>query len=112
MSEVNASTSDDGSVDLAEAVASVRRELLRAQNEAVGSDVRFAVGPVELEFAVTVSREAKGEASIKVLSLLSLGAGAGVSSGATNRVKVTLNPLSVDGEPFEVAARRKGRPGG
>ena len=110
MSESGATA--EASVGLAEAIVAVRRDLLRAQDEGAGSEVRFAVGPVELEFSVAVTRDAKGEASINVLGFISLGGGAGVSSGETHRVKVTLNPLAVDGEPFEVAASRNGRPGG
>jgi Trypsin-co-occurring domain 2 len=37
------------------------------QNAGRGSDVRFALGEIELEFVVDATRTAGGEASIKVL---------------------------------------------
>lgn len=99
-------------VGLAAAIGVVRRELLAAQQEGQGSGLQFVVGPVELEFVVDITRHGEGEASVKVLSLLSLGGKAGVSREMSNRVRVTLGAVGTDGKPFEVAAYRQGRPGG
>ena len=60
-------------VGLAEAIDAVREELCKAQNGGRGSDVRFAVGDVELEFVVDATSKGGGEASIKVLSVFSVG---------------------------------------
>ncbi|WP_186813247.1 trypco2 family protein [Cellulomonas xylanilytica] len=97
---------------MADAIEAVRDELRRAQDAGAGSDVRFAVGAVEIEFAVEVERSAGGEASIKVLSLLSLGATAARSTADTHRVTVTLAPVARDGKPFEVSSSAGRRPGG
>lgn len=99
-------------VGLAAAIEVVRRELLAAQQDGQGSGLQFVVGPVELEFVVDVTREGGGEASVKVLSLLSLGAKGSVSQAVSNRIRVTLGAVGADGKPFEVAAYRQGRPGG
>ena len=66
---------------LADAIEAVRSELRRAQDEGRGSDVRFVVGPAEVEFTVEVVKAAGGEASVKVLSLLSFGGSGEVSTG-------------------------------
>lgn len=95
---------------LAEAIDVVRAELRKAQDAGRGSDVRFAVGTVELEFAVEVVKSGGGEASVKVFSVVSVGGKGAVSKGETNRVKVVLNPIDVRGEPFEVASSQNHRP--
>jgi Trypsin-co-occurring domain 2 len=95
---------------LADAIEAVRRELRRAQDEGRGSDVRFVVGPAEVEFTVGVVKAAGGEASVKVLSLLSFGGSGEVSTGKTNRVKLVLTPVGVGGAPFEVASVHSRRP--
>jgi hypothetical protein len=96
--------------DLADAIEAVRCELRRAQDEGQGSDVRFVVGPAEVEFTVEVVKAAGGEASVKVLNLLSLGGSGEVSTGKTNRVKLVLTPVGVGGAPFEVASGHSRRP--
>jgi hypothetical protein len=102
----------DQELDLADAIESVRSELRKAQDVGRGADVRFTVGSVEVEFVVDVVKKAGGEASVKVLSVLSLGGRGEVSKGETNRVKVVLIPLTVEGQPFEVASAMGRRPGG
>jgi hypothetical protein len=100
----------DSELGLAETIDVLRSELRKAQDSGRGADVRFSVGPVEVELAVEVIKTAGGEASIKVLNLLSVGGKGEVSKGETNRVKVALNPVSVGGAPFEVASTRDQRP--
>jgi hypothetical protein len=95
---------------LADAIEAVRSELRRAQDEGRGSDVRFVVGPAEVEFTVEVVKAAGGEASVKVLNLVSIGGSGTVSAGATNRVKLVLTPVGVGGAPFEVASVHSRRP--
>lgn len=99
-------------VGLAEAIGMVRIELISAQDAPHGGDVRFAVGSVEVEFVVEVERKASGEASIKVLNVLSLGGGGERMTGETNRIKVQLSPIGKDGKPFEVASVGSRRPDG
>ena len=100
----------DSELELADAIDVLRSELRRAQDSGRGADVRFSVGSVEVELAVEIVKKAGGEASVKVLNLLSLGGKGEVSRGATNRVKVVLNPIGVGGVAFEVASERGHRP--
>ena len=100
----------DSELELAEAIDVVRTELRKAQDSGQSADVRFSVGSVEVELAVEVVKKAGGEASIKVLNLLSVGGKGEVSKGGTNRVTVTLNPIGVGGKPFEVASTQERRP--
>ena len=95
---------------LAEAIEAVRAELRKAQVSGRGSDLRFAVGSVEVEFLVEVSKTAGGEASVKVFNLVSIGGKGEATSGQTNRVKVVLNPTGADGGRLEVASAQGHRP--
>jgi hypothetical protein len=99
-------------IALADAIAAVRRDLVIAQAEGAREEVRFAVGSVDMEFAVDIRREAGGEASVKVLSLLSLGGKASTGRTATTRIKVTLAALTSTGSPLQVGSDHSERPGG
>jgi hypothetical protein len=101
-----------GGLELAEAIDVLRSELRKAQDSGRRADVRFTVGSVEVELVVEVGKTAGGEASVKVLNLLSIGGKGEVSKGETNRVKVVLNPIGVGGAPFEVASAQDHRPDG
>jgi hypothetical protein len=103
---------EDAELGLAEAIDAVRSQLRRAQDLGHGSDVRFSVGSVEVELVVEVARKAGGEASVKVLRVLSLGSSGELSTAQTHRVKVSLSPVGVSGQPFEVAAAVGARPDG
>ncbi len=100
----------DSELGLAEAIDAVRGELRKAQDAGRGADVRFSVGSVEVELAIEVVKKAGAQASVKVLSLLSVGGKGEVSRGNTHRVTVVLNPVGVGGAPFEVASAQDHRP--
>lgn len=100
----------DLELGLAEAIEAVRAELHKAQVSGRGSDLHFAVGSVEVEFLVEVKKTARGEASVKVFSLLSFGGKGEAARGQTNRVKLVLTPTGVDGGPFEVTSAQSRRP--
>jgi hypothetical protein len=88
-------------IGLADWIASLRGELQRAQQEGVGMELQFAVGPLELEFEMTATREAEGNAGIKFW-VVELGGGANASSGVTQRVRMTLSPVTSSGSPLTV----------
>lgn len=100
----------ESELGLADAIDVVRSELRKAQDKGWASDVRFSVGSVEVELAVEIVKVRGAEASVKVLSVLSVGGKGQASRGETNRVKVVLNPIGVGGEPFEVASLQGHRP--
>ena len=102
----------DQNLGLAQAIAMIRNELQQAQSERSKGDVKFTVGPVEIELIVDIEKTGGGEASIKVLSFASLGAKGGVSRTDTNRLTFTLTPSTAMGEPFEVGSAAVTRPDG
>lgn len=84
-------------IPLAEAIRALRRELTAAVREGGGEEVRFALGPVDLEFQVEVSKEAGGEAGI-AFWLLTIGAKGTRTSGTAHTVRLSLTPVGPSGE--------------
>ncbi len=78
---------------LADTIAAVRRELSVAQAAGKGEPVQFRTGPVELEFEVLVTRTGGGQAGVQ-LWVLTLGGKRELEHAATQRIKVTLQPVN------------------
>ncbi|WP_280361500.1 trypco2 family protein [Nocardia wallacei] len=84
-------------IELADAVAAVREELLHATARGMGQQVEFLVGPIQLEFAVELRRDAKAKAGFKVW-VVSGGIDGGLSRTRAHRVSVTLTPSGPGGD--------------
>ncbi|MEV6975001.1 trypco2 family protein [Kitasatospora sp. NPDC093806] len=78
-------------IGLAEAVAAVRAELLKAAQDADEQELRFEVGPIEMEFEVELRADARAKAGFRVWAV-SAETEAGVSRGRTHRISFTLTP--------------------
>ncbi|MFE0458468.1 trypco2 family protein [Kitasatospora sp. NPDC058965] len=81
-------------IELAEAVAAIRRQLATAAEQAADERLQFEVGPVELEFSVEVRRDATAGGKVRAW-VLSAEAGASAGRTATHRVSLTLTPRDV-----------------
>ena len=92
-------------IPIALAIQSLRQELSQAIAEGDGKDLRFELGPVELEFQVEVAWEASGSAGAKAginFGIVSLGEASAEteatrSKGKTHTIKLTLNPVASSG---------------
>jgi hypothetical protein len=85
-------------VELAELISQLRSELTEAMREGQDSELRFELGPVELELSVGVDRETKPGGKVKFW-VLELGAEKSTTTSSTQRISLTLDP------------RRASRPG-
>jgi hypothetical protein len=99
---------DTERIGLADWISSLRAELQRAQQEGEGQELQFTVGPLELEFQMTATREADGKAGVKFW-VVELGGGGKVSSGLTQRVRMTLSPTTASGNPVTVRDKLTGQ---
>ncbi|MFF2044398.1 trypco2 family protein [Kitasatospora sp. NPDC058170] len=90
------------SIGVGEAVQALRDELLSAATAGASSDVQFEVGPIELEFAFTLSKE--GTAKVGVSRIFSAVVSADVSGKVAkqdvHRVKLVLTPKGRSGDPL------------
>lgn len=92
-------------IELANVVSQLRAELDRARAAAAGQDLRFELGPIELE--VTVGLEAVGGAEAKVrFWVVEIGGDAHATSSSTQRIKLTLHPTVTDGAQAASPHRR------
>ncbi|QUC56036.1 hypothetical protein IOD14_04095 [Streptomyces sp. A2-16] len=92
-------------IELADAVAALRDELLEAAARGVGQDVEFKVGAVELEFAVELRESAEAKAGFKAWVVSAEARGA-VEQGRTHRVTISLQPRQRGGGDWTVGRAR------
>ncbi|MET7704057.1 trypco2 family protein [Streptomyces sp. NPDC005485] len=91
-------------IELADAVAAMRDELLQASARGAGQDLAFKVGPVELEFAVELRADARAKAGFKAW-VVTGEAEAGVARTRTHRVKIALTPQQPGGGDLLIHGR-------
>jgi hypothetical protein len=78
----------DVTVGLADAIASLRKELLAAMSEGEGAEMRFRMAPVDLSLQVGVTKEAEGKIGWQVL-----GIGGSYATAATQTLRLRLEPV-------------------
>ncbi|QXE32987.1 hypothetical protein KQY30_00420 [Streptomyces sp. GMY02] len=84
-------------VELAKMVRQLRAELTEAMREGENADLRFELGPVEMELTIAVEKEAGPGAKVRFW-VVELGADARVAHHTTQRITLTLDPRRA-GEP-------------
>ncbi|MEU1486421.1 trypco2 family protein [Streptomyces sp. NPDC005752] len=97
---------DDGTghgdwLDLADAVGLLRDQLASAQAAAQGSDVRFRVGEVTVEFAVQLTRTGSAGGALR-FGVVGLDGKRERASSATHRIQLTLHPRPSSGGDLEI----------
>ncbi|MET7906196.1 trypco2 family protein [Streptomyces sp. NPDC005355] len=92
-------------IGVGEAVQALRDELLSAATASAASGLQFEVGPIEMEFAFTLTKEAT--AKVGVSRIFSAVVSADVTGKAgkqdIHRVKFVLTPKSVSGSPLLIS---------
>jgi hypothetical protein len=78
-------------VELAELIGQLRAELTAAMHAGDNADLRFELGPVELELTLAVDKEAKPGAKIRFW-VVEMGADVKAASSTTQRIKLSLDP--------------------
>jgi hypothetical protein len=94
---VSTMADEEALVPLADAIRGLRGEIVRAMREGQDADVRFRVGPIELEFALEVGRKKDVKGGI-AFWVVTLGGGGERTSATTHRVKLVVTPLGPDGD--------------
>ena len=95
-------------IPLAAAVGELRQQILLAMAQAQGEELRFRLGPVELELQVQLEASDKIEGGVKAW-VLSFGASDSQSTAETHRVKLTLEPETAAGGDIRVKRQKAGR---
>jgi len=113
MSDADVESQRSMDVPLAAAIDALRKELIAALERGAGEEVRFALGPVELEFQVEMTWAGEADAAVRFW-VVSLGGKGTRSSGRTHTVRLSLSPvLAADAgtdRPLVVGSEQVRRP--
>ncbi|EWC61250.1 hypothetical protein UO65_3437 [Actinokineospora spheciospongiae] len=91
-------------IELADAVAALRDELIEAATRGRSPWVSFTVGPIELEFAVELKKDTKAKAGFKAW-VVSGDVEAGAARAVTHRVKISLTAKNAAGGDVQVGSQ-------
>ena len=99
---------DQGSVEglgLAEAIASLRDDLLKARAAGGSSDIQLPLESMTVELTVTATKSVDGKAGFKVpIVEVELGGGGSRERGTGQKVTVVFSgPVDREGKPVKVA---------
>ncbi|MFD3508392.1 trypco2 family protein [Nocardia sp. NPDC058666] len=78
-------------IELGDAVAALRDQLVRAAAQGSDAGLQFAVGPIEMSFEVELRRDAKAKAGFKAW-VVTGDVEAGVGHARKQRVTLSLTP--------------------
>ncbi|KIF76014.1 hypothetical protein QR77_23270 [Streptomyces sp. 150FB] len=78
-------------IELADAIDSVRTQLIEAATRSTGQPLAFELGDVQMEFTLELRKEVKGGGKVKAW-VVEAGADASRTSGQTHKVAFTLKP--------------------
>jgi hypothetical protein len=81
-------------IELSDMIRELRQQLTSALADGEDEAVRFELGPVEVEATVAVTREANGDARVR-LWVVDAGANGKYGHAETQRVTLTLTPKVV-----------------
>ncbi|MEU4986279.1 trypco2 family protein [Streptomyces sp. NPDC021969] len=92
----------DAPVELVSAVRALRAQITEASTSDPDSDIHFQVGPIQLEFTVSLTRDRTAKGGIKAW-VVTADAEGKRSTAHTHRVTLNLTPLSATtGESPEI----------
>jgi Trypsin-co-occurring domain 2 len=91
-------------VSIAEAMTSLREQVLKASELAQTESLRFSVREIEVEFQLELTTTVQGSASVKIWQVVTVGAEGSRAAANTHRVRLVL-------EPRRSRADRPGRAG-
>ncbi|GIF25429.1 hypothetical protein BJ973_003706 [Actinoplanes tereljensis] len=90
-------------VPLADLIDAVRAELQVAALRARDEDLQFEVNDVQLEVEIATTGTKGGEGGLKIW-VINIGAKGEKSNASTQRVTLSLGPVTRDGTKFTVSA--------
>jgi hypothetical protein len=83
-------------LELSEVIAKLRGDLIKAQQEGEGKDLKFAISEVSVELQIGVTREASGSAGLKFW-VLDLNGSTKGSNATTQKITLKMNVESASG---------------
>jgi Trypsin-co-occurring domain 2 len=90
--------------EIADVISALRANLEAAQKAGQGHDIRFTMDEVEVELNVATTGDAKAEGGIKFW-VLNFGAGMKSKDEHTQKVRLKMKAVDMDGKPLLVSDR-------
>ncbi|GAA5085722.1 hypothetical protein HNP84_010210 [Thermocatellispora tengchongensis] len=97
-------------IGIDDAIRALRRQLSAAVAEGRDQDLRFLLGPVELEFQVVVQRDLEAGGGVRFW-IASIDGKATTSRSLTHTVRLRLDPKTAADEPVLTGDDVDGHPG-
>lgn len=94
-------TEENNKFPLSDIIVNLRKEILLAQENAKGQDLKFSVEEIEVELQVGVTAKATAKGSVKFW-VYSAEAGGELAKQTMQKVKLTLKPSGKDGKIIEI----------
>lgn len=109
--ETIAPTKQGHKMEVAEAIADLREQLIAAQIQGVEKNIKFAIRSAELEMQVVLTTEAGGQGKLG-WGVLSIQGSGKATDAVTHKLRLTLDiaPDSPGGRPPLIGAEADGRP--
>jgi len=97
-------------IPLAETIAALRAELIKATAMAEGEPIQFPVGSIQLEFQVGATWNADATGGVKFW-VLELGASGSYANESVQKVTINLEaPVDAEGRVVKVTRRSQQKP--
>ena len=91
-------------IELSEMLGQLRKELLQAQGEGQGSELKFMIEDIEIELHVATTKSGGSEGGVK-LSVVNFGAKVSASEVETQKLKLKLKLVGPDGKSPQIAGQ-------
>ncbi|MFZ3324736.1 MAG: trypco2 family protein [Methylocella sp.] len=101
---------DEPGIPLAQTIEDLRSELLKALKEGETQPLHFRLKPIELELQLAITTSSGGKGGVRFW-VVELGANAEMKREATHKLKLVLEPVGLNGEPYEISSLSAPRPG-
>ena len=88
-------------IALSEMLGQLRQDLLQAQGEGVGSELKFRIEDIEIELQIVATKAVGGDVGVKFW-VYNADAKVNASEAKTQKLKLKLKPVSADGTPLDV----------
>ncbi len=85
---------DNTTLELADVITGLRKELIKAQQEGDGESIRFNVNNVEVELETVVTKEADGKLGVKFL-VVDANAGGKYQNASKQKIKLSLEAVEI-----------------
>lgn len=100
---------EEDKIPLAKMIGQLRAELLEAQRQGEGTDLRFLIEDVDIELQLATTQEGEGGFGIRFW-VLDANAGGRGSEVLTQRVRLKLAAVDAEGKPIKIRSEATRRP--